>query len=229
MVTLVLLHAFPLSGAMYAADAAALGDRARVLAPTMRGRSVDAMADGVAELLDREEVREPVVVAGVSMGGYVSLAFARRHAARLRGLVLADTRAEPDGDEARKGRDAAIAKVSGGDLAGLVDGMLDKLVGPARRDEVRAIALAQPKEAVVDALHALRDRPDARPGLSAVRVPTLVVVGADDTLTPPPVAETLHAGIEGSELVVLPGARHLSNLDQPDAFRGAVASLLARV
>lgn len=229
MVPTVLLHAFPFSSEMYRADVAALSDRMRLFTPTMRATSIDAMADDVAAFLDREGVREKVVVGGISMGGYVSLAFARRHAARLRGLVLADTRAEPDSDEARANRDAAIARVREGDLAGFVDGLLDKLVTPLHRDEVRALAMKQPPDAVVDALHALRDRPDARPGLGAIAVPTLVLVGSEDAITPPGVAEAMAAAIPGAERLVIDGAAHLSNIDRPAEFQAALASFVGRL
>lgn len=229
MIPAVLIHAFPFSGEMYRADVAALSDRMRVLTPTMRNTSIDGMADDVASYLDREGIREPVVVGGISMGGYVSLAFARRHAGRLRGLVLADTRAEPDSPEGRANRDAAIARVQGGDLAGFVDGLLEKLVRPEHRAEVRALAMKQAPEAVVDALHALRDRPDARPGLADIRVPTLVLVGDQDALTPPPASEAMKAAIADAELVVIEGAAHLSNIDRPAAFREALATFVGRL
>ncbi len=229
MATLVLLHAFPFSGAMYRDDVAALSPRMRVLTPTMRGTSIDAMADAVAASLDREGVREPVVVGGISMGGYVSLAFARRHADRLRGLVLADTRAQPDSDEGRASRDAGIARVRGGDYAGFVEGMLDKLVLPEQREATRALAMQQAPADVVDALHALRDRPDARPGLSAIRVPTLVLVGDRDAITPRSDAEAMRAAIPNAELVVIEEAAHLTNLDRPAAFREAIASFVSRL
>src|SRR5262245_23324312 len=103
---LVLLHGFPLSKAMWGPQVLWLADAARVLAPDLPGfggsrgfdgpPSVEAMADRVAEFLDALQIREPVVLGGLSMGGYVALAFARRHAARLRGLLLADTKADPD-------------------------------------------------------------------------------------------------------------------------------------
>lgn len=241
MTTLVLLHPFPLSGEVYRADAGALSERMRVLTPSVRGfggappfdaatpPSIDAMADDVAAYLDRNGVDEPVVLGGISMGGYVSLAFARRHPARLRALVLADTRAEPDSAEAKDGRDAAIARIEGGDLAGFVDGLVEKLVGPERRDEVRALAMEQPPSAVCDALRALRDRPDARPGLAAINVPTLIVVGEGDVITPPAASRAMAGAITGAEIVVIPGAAHLANLDRPAEFRDAIASFVARV
>lgn len=245
---LVLVHPFPLSAEAYRADADVLSDAMRIVAPSMRGfggsspfdantrPSVDAMADDVAALLDRLDVREPVVVGGVSMGGYVALAFARRHAQRLAGLVLADTRAEPDSDAARALRDRNIARVSAGDFAPFVDELLPNLVAKATVDtkpevvaQVRVLALQQTEAAVVDALVALRDRPDARPGLGAVAVPTLVLVGEGDTLTPVAAADVMVKGIPKATLQVIEGAGHLSNLEAPAPFREAIRGFVGRL
>jgi pimeloyl-ACP methyl ester carboxylesterase len=248
MITLVLLHPFPLSSAAYAADAAALAGRMNVLTPDLRGfgdapafdpsepPSIDTMADDVARMLAARGREEPVVVGGHSMGGYVALALARRHPERLRGLILADTRAEADSEEARKGRAAAIARVESGDASGFVEGMLEKLLSERTRKErpdvvasVRAIAARARPEAIVACLRALRDRPDATAGLGAIDVPTLVVVGREDVITPVSAAETLARGISGAQLHVIPDAGHLSNLEQPEAFRSAVAAFVGKI
>jgi pimeloyl-ACP methyl ester carboxylesterase len=191
------------------------------------------MADRVAAFLDALQIREPAVLAGLSMGGYVTLAFARRHAARLRGLVLADTKADPDDDTGKANRDKMIALVSESGPRAVVDQMLPKFLGPdtvARRpavaDEVRSICEAQRAAAIADALRAMRDRPDATPGLSAVSVPTLVVVGEQDAITPPAKAEELGRAIRGAKVEVIPGAGHLSNLENPEAFNAAVQEFL---
>jgi pimeloyl-ACP methyl ester carboxylesterase len=246
---LVLLHAFPLASEQWSADAEALASRGlRVIAPSMRGfggtppapgsLSIDAMADDVAAILDALGVTEPVVLGGLSMGGYVTLAFARRHPERLRGLVLADTRAEPDGDEARANRDKAIARVEGGDVAGYVEGLLAVLLSPVTRAErpdiverAREMAMRASASSLTTTLRALRDRPDARPGLSSIAVPVLAMAGADDTVTPPSAAQAMAAAIPGgrASVHVLPHAGHLSNLEQPAAFRDAVASFVARL
>ena len=167
------------------------------------------------------------------MGGYVALAFARRHANHLKALVLADTRAEPDTADARAARDRAIEAVQQHGTVAQVEAMLPKVLGatthaerPGVVSEFRRTGLSQDREAVVAGLIALRDRPDARPGLAAVAVPTLVIVGDEDALTPPSAAESLAAGIRGAKLVVLPNAGHLSNLETPDAFNAAVLDFL---
>jgi pimeloyl-ACP methyl ester carboxylesterase len=239
----VLLHAFPLSRAMWRRQVEALQDSYRLVVPDLRGfgdsagfpgaPSVDQLADDVARVLDEIGLRR-AVAGGLSMGGYVALAFARRHPTRLRGLVLADTRAEPDDEAARANRDKLIAQAAGGTGASLIEGMLPRLLSPATMagrlevvEEVRQIASAQVSAGIVGALQALRDRPDARPGLAAIDVPTLVLVGRDDALTPPALSEGLARAVRGARLVLLDGAGHLSNLEQPAAFNAALREFLA--
>jgi pimeloyl-ACP methyl ester carboxylesterase len=173
------------------------------------------------------------VVGGLSMGGYVALAFARRHPGRLRGLILADTRAEPDDEAARANRDRMIGEASQSTGAAFIETMLPRLVGAATLTqrpeivaEVRHIAAGQVAAGIVGALKALRDRPDARPGLGAIGIPTLVIVGRDDVLTPPKVARDLADRIAGARLEEIDGAGHLSNLEQPAAFNVAVRAFL---
>ena len=239
----VLLHAFPLDRGMWAAQVAALSGRYRVHAIDSfgfggcelpaGGWGVESMADALAGWLVAQHIPTPVVVCGLSMGGYVALAFARRHANHLRALVLADTRAEPDGPEARAARDASIVAVQAHGSSAQVEAMLPKVLGPTTHAErpgvvsdFRRTGLSQDKQAVVAGLVALRDRPDARPGLAAIDVPTLVMVGDEDTVTPRSAAEELAAGIRGAKLVVLPKSGHLSNLETPDAFNTAVLDFL---
>jgi pimeloyl-ACP methyl ester carboxylesterase len=242
-VPVVLLHAFPLSSAMWRRQVEALQHAYRVITPDLPGfggsaalagpPSVDAMADAVARLLDELLIKVPVVLGGLSMGGYVALAFARRHASRLRALVLADTRAEADSAEARANRDRLIAFAADNPASAVLEQLLPKMLSPSTPrdspevvDEVRVLASEQAPAGVVAALQALRDRPDATPGLAAIRVPTLVLVGRDDALTPPEVAEKLAAGIQGARLEVLDGAGHLSNLEQPRRFNAALWTFL---
>ncbi len=241
----VLLHAFPLSRDMWAPQAS-LAERVRLITPDLYGFggsplppggwTVDSMADALAEWLTELQVSEPVVLGGLSMGGYVALAFARRHPGRLRGLILADTKAEADSAEARAGRDKMIAFVRENSAADVVEQLLPKLLGettrttnPAVADKVRSIGTPQTKDGVAAALAALRDRPDATPGLATIQVPTLVIVGTEDTLTPPAVAKALAGGIRGAMLTEIPGAGHLSNLEAPSEFNAAVQKFVASV
>jgi 3-oxoadipate enol-lactonase len=239
----VLLHGFPLTRTLWKPQLEELQDQSRIIAPDFRGFggtsaalaavSVEQLADDVAALLDALKITQPVVVGGLSMGGYVALAFARRHAARLRGLILADTRAEADSPEARENRDKMIAFAKTHPASDVIEQMMSRLLGsetqmhhPEIAEVVRGIAGKQSSAGIVAALQALRDRPDATGSLSAIRVPTLVVVGAEDILTPPAASEAMVAAIPGSRYAKIAAAGHLSNLEQPEMFNAVVGSFL---
>jgi pimeloyl-ACP methyl ester carboxylesterase len=240
---LVLLHAFPLARGMWRPQVAAFAPAYRVLAPDLRGfggttpfdgsPSVDQMADDVAELLDAVAIAGPVVLGGLSMGGYVALAFVRRHAGRLRGLILADTRADADSREGKANRDRLIVFARSHPVGDVVGEVLPKLLGDTTRarrpevvEEVRRMASVQSAEGIIGALQALRDRPNSTPLLAGIRVPTLVLVGSEDVLTPPAVAQAMAAAIPDARLARIEWAGHLANLEQPEAFNVALRSYL---
>lgn len=241
----VLLHAFPLDRSMWLPQIDPLADQYRVIAPDLPGfgdstlkpdASMDGFADAVAEHLDEKEISEPVVLGGLSMGGYVALAFARRYPQRLRALVLADTRAEADGEAARANRDKMITLASHSPASAVIEQLVPKLIGPealkSKPELVEAVVKlgsAQRPEAIVAALKALRDRPDATPGLASIRVPTLVLVGKHDALTPPDVAKHLADGIPNARLGVIERAGHLANAEEPRAFNDMLLAFLAAV
>jgi 3-oxoadipate enol-lactonase len=238
--TLVLLHGFPLHAAMWDALHATTPHGWTLVTPDLRNFgasrgtpavSVDDHAADVLALL-RHLACEDAVIGGLSMGGYITLAVHRLAPQRCRALILADTRAEPDNDEARANRVRlqATARERGPDA--VLQAMLPKLIGPTAqaagvvRGQLETIARENRAEGLVDGLEALKTRPDARPGLAAIGCPTLVIVGADDALTPPSSAETLRDGIAGAQLVVIPDAGHMSNLEQPVPFALALWSFL---
>ncbi|HVK18691.1 MAG TPA: alpha/beta fold hydrolase [Fimbriiglobus sp.] len=239
----VLLHAFPLCREMWASQRG-LADRFRVVTPDLfgfggspvpaAGWTMDSMADALAAFLSGIGIDQPIVLGGLSMGGYAALAFARKYPDRLRGLVLADTKAEADNAWAKASRDKMITLVRENSAATVVEEMLPKLLGdftranrPAVVAEARRIGSAQSVDGVAAALAALRDRPDATPTLASIRVPTLVVVGAEDTLTPPDGARKMASAIPDVKVVVIPTAGHLSNLECPAEFTTAVRMFLA--
>lgn len=238
--TVVLLHAFPLSREMYRPQREGLAADCHLLTPDLPGfgdsplpdeaPTAEAMADAVARFLDERGVTGPVVLGGVSMGGYVAFAFVRRYADRLAGLILSDTRAEPDDEAARANRDRMIGQAATSPASAIIEGMIPKLLAPANvpalGDELRRIGSAQRPAGIIAALQALRDRPDSVPTLAEVRVPTLVVVGREDALTPPALAEKMAAGVAGARLVVIDGAGHLPNLERPAEFNQAVRELV---
>jgi 3-oxoadipate enol-lactonase len=231
---LVLIHAFPLDGRMWASTARALADRCRVIVPDMRGfggsdlavgdASIADMADDVAALLESLGI-ERATVGGLSMGGYVSLAFAARHRARLERLILADTRAAPDSDVARTGRADALALVAKDGVAALVERQLAALLSPTASEEVREQVRSlgrQSPEGVLAGIRALRDRPDRRAELSAIACPTLLIVGTEDKISSPAEMAEIASAIPGARLVEIAGAGHLSNLERPNEFSSAI-------
>ena len=240
--SLLLVHGFPLDRTLWTAQVQGLADVARVIAPDLRGFgesdppsgevTMDTYADDLSGLLDALGVKN-AVVCGLSMGGYIAFAFYRRHAHRVRGLVLADTKAGPDSPEGKRGRDdnIALARTQGAGAVG--DKMMPKMITPktaAERADVasaaRAMMARQSVAAVVSALEAMRDRPDSTPTLAQITVPTLVITGADDQLIPVKEAEAMRDAIRDARLVTIPGAAHLSNFEQPDAFNAAVREFL---
>jgi pimeloyl-ACP methyl ester carboxylesterase len=235
----LLLHAFPLSGAQWEPQIGALAERHTLLVPDLPGfggspapaepYTLDDVADSLAATLDRYRM-ERVAVCGLSMGGYVALAMLRRHPARLAKLVLADTRATADTEQARAGREenARLAETSGS--AAIADKMLPTLLSPAAPPalaaHLRALIIASPPRGIALALRAMAQRPDSSDLLPTISAPTLVIVGADDALTPPDEARRMQAAIPGSQLTVIPGAGHIANMEQPEAFSQALAGFL---
>jgi 3-oxoadipate enol-lactonase len=239
------LHAFPLGLFMWDEQAEALDETHRVIRFDARGfgssppgdalLTMERIADDGAALLDHLGVSR-AVVCGLSMGGYAAFAMVRRHRDRLRALVLADTRAEPDTDEARRNRALLAEKVRREGAASAADAFLPKLVGATTQTErlglverLRKHIVAASPQGIADALAGLAARADSRPTLREIRVPTLILCGAEDVLTPPSDAETLARGIAGSRLEVIPAAGHLSNMECPDAFNIALTEFLGSI
>jgi pimeloyl-ACP methyl ester carboxylesterase len=246
---LVLLHAFPLNAAMWDPQLAAPPSGWRVIAPDLRGLgpvappvtpaegppAIDDYARDVLSLLDDLAVPR-AAVGGLSMGGYAAFAVLRAAADRVGAVVLADTRAEADSVEARAARVDSLERLRREGSSRLIADMLPKLLGATSRrerpelaDRVRELALANRAEGIGDAIVRLMTRPDARPQLDAIACPALVIVGSEDTLTPPSASHDLRQRIPGSVMTVIEGAGHLSNLEQPERFNAALAGFLARV
>lgn len=214
----------------------------RIIAPHLRGyaggtaeaqvSSVDDYAADVVDLLDALHI-EDAVIGGLSMGGYVAFAILRRAPRYVRGLVLADTRSQADTPEGVQGRRRMLALVQEKGPAAVADEMLPKLLGastrrddPALVERIRAMILANSVPAIVGGVAALMTRPDSTPLLATIHVPTLIVVGEEDELTPPPLSRSMHEAIAGSELVTIPKAGHMSNMEQPQAFNAALVRFL---
>jgi pimeloyl-ACP methyl ester carboxylesterase len=235
---LLLLHAFPLGLAMWDEQEAALRAQNRVVRFDDRGfggsapgeglLTMERIADDAVALLDHLGL-ERAAVAGCSMGGYAAFALVRRHPDRLRGLVLQDTRAGADDEEGRRNRAVLAERVLKEGAQVALDAFLPKLLGattqkerPAVVERIRQMVLATPPRGIADALHGLAARADSSPTLREIRVPTLVVCGEEDTITPVAESEALARGIAGSRLEVIPRAGHLSNLENPEVYNGVL-------
>ncbi len=238
--SIVLVHGYPFDGAMWSGTARALATRFRVLKPDLPGRGETAAPSGgsVEDYADFLEavlaaLPEPAGLAGFSMGGYVALALAKRNPARLAALALVDTRAQADDEAGRAKREEAIATVRTAGPAAIADAMMPKLLAPASLsnkdlvERVRRIIQRQKPETVEADLTALRDRPDSRAALPAIAIPTLVVVGVEDALTPPADAEAMAAAIPGARLATIPGAGHLTPMERPGAVAAALGDFFA--
>jgi 3-oxoadipate enol-lactonase len=238
---LMLVHGFPLDRRLWAAQVGAFVNMTRVITPDLRGHgrsqvalgpfTMEQHADDLAALLDHLRVRH-AVVAGLSMGGYVAFALWRRHPERVQSLILADTRAEPDSEVARAGRDAAMVRVQQVGAAAYADEMLPRLLAPTSlldakiAGATRKMMAEQPVEGIIGALGGLRDRADSRSTLPTITVPALVIAGDADVITPPADARAMAAAIPDARLIVIPKAGHLTPLENPRAFNAAVRTFL---
>lgn len=241
--TLLLIHGFPLSSSMWTPQIDDIGDYARVIAPDLRGfgnsdsvpgpYSVEQLADDCADLLGHLNVATPFVVCGLSMGGYIALEFYRRYPEHVAGLILAATRAGADSAEGKAGRDKAAELAKNEGATAVSAGMLPKMMAAKTYDNdpelvefVQEILASASLNGVVGALAAMRDRIDSTPMLGDIDVPVMIIHGGDDTLIPVSEAQAMHDAIPDSELVVIPDAGHLPNLEQPDIFNDAVIDFL---
>lgn len=238
---LLLVHGYPLDRSLWHAQLDGVRGR-RVIAPDLRGsgesdRSPDATtlaahADDLAALLDAMQV-ERCVFCGLSMGGYIAFEFLRRHPQRVAALVLMDTRAGADSDEGKAGRNAAIVTARDQGAVAIADAMAAKLFAADVDPRIQAAVVAQMSRSavpgIIAALGAMRDRSDSSALLGSIDVPTLVVVGAEDRLTPPDAAREMADAIAGAELVVIDGAGHLPPVERPAETTAALQHFLDRV
>lgn len=239
MSALVLIHAFPLSGAMWEHERRALDDAADpILAPSLPGfggtavpdgdPSIDDYAASVIAAMDEAQIERASVV-GVSMGGYVALAMWRRHRPRIERLLLADTRAEADTEDARDKRLRLAALVRDRGVEALLKTPPQWLrKGSPQWDRLLRMIRGQPAEAIAQASTAMAHRPDSRLDLPTIDVPTAVVVGEEDTITPVEMSRAMSDTIPQATLTIIPSAGHLANLDAPATFETALRAWLRR-
>jgi len=238
----VLLHAFPVHAGMWRPQLEHIPQGWRFVAPDLRGfgplrpavsgpLSMTDYASDVEALLDALQL-DRAWVGGVSMGGYVAFEVFRRIPERLYGLVLADTRPEADTPEGREGRRATSELLLAKGAEALADQIVPKLLGETSRRErnleplVRQMVQENGVSGLDAAIHAMRVRPDSTTDLARITIPTLILVGDEDRVTPRANSELMQREIRRSQLVVLPAAGHLSNLETPERFSAALENFL---
>jgi 3-oxoadipate enol-lactonase len=236
----VLIHAFPMGSGMWRTQREAITDR-EVIAPPLpafdgRARvpepTIDAYARDVLAALDGARI-DRAVFGGLSLGGYVLFGILRQAPERVAGLILADTRTSLDTPERLAARVRSIETVRQRGPAAIADEMIPNLLGPTthatRPDvaaELRQLIESQSADAIADGLEAMITRPDSAAVLSTIDVPTLIIVGSEDTITPVADAQSMHHAIRGSRLVIIPGAGHMSNMEAPREFNAALTEFL---
>jgi len=244
----ILLHAFPLHAEQWLPQLSRLPPRVRVVAPDLRGFrnsepfvggespevTIETYARDVLELMSHLDMPR-AVVCGLSMGGYVALAVWTRAPTRVSGLVLANTRAAADTGEARAARDRLIQLTELEGAGGLAAVMLPKLLGETSRreqpdlaDAVDMLIRGNRGRGLQAAMRAMRDRPDFTPVLATITCPTTVITSTEDVVISRAEAEAMRAGIRGARLVEVPGAGHLSNLENPFAFNDALYTAVTK-
>jgi pimeloyl-ACP methyl ester carboxylesterase len=238
----VLLHGFPFSRSMWRPQVPALSGNYRVITPDLRGLGesslggevsrMDEMAKDVAALMDHLGIDRPVI-GGLSMGGYVALSYYRMFPLRVRALVLADTRPQADTEESRAIRLVQADRVRNAGMEEFAESFPAKVFAPASMKDDPTLAsnllqmmLDNKPEGVAAALLGMAERQDHTYLLPRILAPTLIVVGSEDTVTPPPDAELMHREIRGSRLVVIQGSGHVSNLERPGEFNDSLLDFL---
>ncbi len=239
----VFVHGFPLDHTMWDAQIGALSSGYRVLAPDLRGFGQSSMADGtvtmedfaddLAALLDAVKVGEPVVLCGLSMGGYIALEFWRRHSAKLRALVLCDTRSAADTPEAAAGRLATADRVLREGPAFLAETMIPKLFAARSRDPereyvaaTRHVILSTNPRGIAAAARGMSQRRDFAPQLAQIALPTLVIAGQEDAISTPEEMRGMAAKVPGARFVEIGSAGHMTPLEAPDEVTATLTNFL---
>jgi pimeloyl-ACP methyl ester carboxylesterase len=238
----LLVHGFPLNRSMWDPQVPALSEIGRVIVPDLRGFGASELgerglltaerhADDLAALLDELDV-EQVIYVGLSMGGYVAFGMWEKHPERIKAFVIADARPVGDNEVGRQARLAMAASVEADRSSEAVAvSMLPRLFHAVDEDHAhyvntRDVILRNKPETVADAARALAARGDARPLISTISVPTLVIVGENDAMTPLHQSEEIAELIEGARLVVIPEVGHMSNMEAPAAFNRAITDFV---
>src|ERR1044071_8194241 len=239
----VLIHGYPFNRALWTEQLPALSNDHRIIAPDLRGfgeseasrdtSTMSQLAADVARLMDHLQIPR-ATIGGLSMGGYVALAFYKQFPSRVRALILADTRPQGDTEESKQTRAQQAEKALSEGMAGIADVMLPKLLTPetvSKRPEivkrVRDMILKTKPEGAAAVLRGMAERDDQTSLLAKITVPTLIVVGSEDAITPVAASEKMHHAIDNSRMVILDHAGHVSNLERTQQFNDELLHFLS--
>jgi pimeloyl-ACP methyl ester carboxylesterase len=225
--TLVLLHAFPLDSRLWKPQQDALGGEFQILAPDLPGAPIDDVADFVIRLLDQHRVSK-AAIAGISRGAYIAMSIARRYPERLSGLILMDTRATPADEKEKQHWTQFLDRLGREGIAVVPEIMLPRLITHQHlAGLITEIILSQDPESVADAARGMVNRADARPFLKEIRVPALAIAGVHDVAFES--TQAIAAAVPGAHFLPVPGAGHLSNLEQPEIVNEAIRRFLKQI
>ena len=240
---ILFVHGFPLSHSMWQPQVFTFAGDHRVIVPDLRGFgesdvtegtvTMEQYADDLLALLDELNVNEPVVLCGLSMGGYIAWQFQQKYADRLRALILCDTRAIADTPEGAENRQRLAKMVIENGSAAVASAMLPNLFSPATGDrdqsvidELRQTIAATSPQGIAAASLGMAERPDVTPLLSSIETPTLLIVGEDDGISTPEEMKTIADAMPNARLEVIPKAGHMSPLENPKSVNAAIHGFL---
>ena len=244
----VLLHGFPLDRTMWSGQIGELGAAYRLITPDLRGHgrsvappdrvyTIDSMADDVVETIESLGLKEKVVLGGLSMGGYVALSAVRRYPDYFRALMLLDTKASSDTPEAARGREATADQIEASGLTDdLVKGMVPRLFASITREQrpelvepMIAVMAATSPRTIAASLRGMAARPDRTKDLMRINLPTLVLVGGEDVITPISDARAMVEELPKATFVIVPDAGHMAPLENRWATNMAILGFLDRL
>jgi pimeloyl-ACP methyl ester carboxylesterase len=242
-IPLLFIHGYPLSRKIWLPQLTGLSDEAKMISIDLRGHgesfpfegtySMDLLADDCKRLLHEIGIESPILVCGLSMGGYVTMALYRKYPGIFKGMILTSTKPGPDSAEGKANRDIAIKDAYEQGANYIANNMLQKIVSPitfsTQADllkNIYTIMAGTSINGIIGALQGMKERPDSTTILSQVKCPVLIIHGEDDRLIPVKDAELMHQHIPNSQFVVIPQAGHLPNLEQPDGFNQVIRDFI---
>jgi 3-oxoadipate enol-lactonase len=240
---ILFIHGFPLSRKIWNAQQKELTDIVDIISVDLRGSgesypfeapyTMELLADDCKRLLESTNITAPVIVCGLSMGGYITLALFRKYPHLFRAMILTSTRAGADSDQGKVNRENTIKNVREHGVSYIVDAMLPKLVSnatlssrPTLINALRSIMLETSLQGVIGSSQGMKNRADSTSLLSQIKVPVLIVHGADDQLIPTREAKNMHQHIANSRLEIIPTAGHLPNMEQPDQYNQIIRDFI---